>query len=369
MRFLVVGLVLVGLGIAVTEYTRRTATPSSEKPAEVAKKPAPKKVEPPPTSRALLETQPLPDVAAGAGDDASAALAKWTPSAPSKDELAVVLAGPFAVREVRAGPGFAVAAVEKDGQRLLVRLSKADAPKALASRKAAVTALATDGDTVVWAEGGDVFQVPAAGGEVKALASLKKGVVASLAVKGALVLAALTPRDADPFAADPNGAVVKLDGGTVTAVATELVRPKELLTDGNEAWLIAGYPSGLTRAALDGSFSARIVDRADGPLAFDDDGLVFRAPLGGGSELKHTARAGGSMRTVAAIDADFAAAGAGTVTFSSSGISPRLYAVSGGGEPKELLPLKGTVKGLAASGATVVLAVTDDGGTSSLRVK
>ncbi len=369
MRTLVAGLVLILVGIAATEYARRHPPAEEKKPAAEATPKAPKAAEPPPSSQALLETSSEPPMAPIPADELATLVSSWAVAAPGKDALPVVMSGAFAVRELRAGPGFAVAAVEQDKRRALVRVAKGEPPKVLFARAEPITALALDGERLVWAEGGAVYSASTSGGEVRRLVALTKAQVLSVAVKGELVLAALTPKDADPFAADPNGVVAKVGDGKVTVVASEQVRPKDLLTDGTEAWWVAGYPSGLVRGALDGSFTARIVDRADGPLAFDADGLVYRAPNSHGSEIRHTARAGGSARTLAALDADGLAASDGDVWFTVTGIAPHLYLAKSGAEPGDVLGFKGSVRGLSAAGGTVALAVTDEAGVTSVRLK
>jgi hypothetical protein len=370
MRTLVAGIVLILVGLAATEYSRRNPTPEEKKAAEnVAPPKAPKPAEPPPTSQALLELSTDAPPAPIPADELAQEVSGWAVKAPSKDALHGVLAGTFAVRDVRAGPGFAVVAVEKDKRRALVKLTQDAAPQVLFARPAPLTAMALDGERLVWAEGGAVYSASASGGEVKRLVSLAKAQVLSLAVKGDLVLAALTPRDADPFAADPNGVIAKVEDGKVTVVSSDQVRPKDLLTDGGEAWWVAGYPSGLVRGALDGSFTARIVERADGPLAFDADGLVYRAPVGHGSEVRHAAKAGGSMRVVSTLDADALSASDGEVWFTVTGIAPHLYVAKAGAEPQDVMAFKGTVRGLAAAGGTVVLAVQDEAGVTSVRLK
>ena len=364
MRFLVAGLVLIALGIGLTEYSRRTADAPL---AGTAKKKKPPAVTPPST-KALIETAAAePDAPAD-----SAAFAKAISALASDakaDGFTTVISGAFTVRELTGGERFAVAVVGAGGSTGLVRVA-ADAPVApLVARSASITAVAIDGETVWWAEGNRVFSV-GANGAVQVKTQFATAQVSGLAAHDGLVIATMVPKDGDPFSTDATGAVVKLEpGGTASLVASEQVRPHDVLIHGSDVFFIAGYPSALVRAALDGSFSAQISERADGPLSYDGEGLVHRVPQTASPELRRVAPAGGGQVTLARGDIDWLAAANGLTRYTTVGIGARLYEVSAGQDPKEVVALKGVAKGVALVGEHVVFAATGDDGTSVIRVK
>lgn len=364
MRFLVAGLVLIALGIGLTEYSRRTA--DAPLPGNVKKK-RPAAVTPPST-KALIETVAAqPDAPAD-----SAAFAKAISSVASDakaDGFTTVMSGAFTVRDLTSGARFAVAVVTAGGATGLVRLG-GDAPAApLVARTGAMTAVAIDGETVWWAEGNRVFSV-GADGAVQVKTQFATAQVSGLAAHDGLVIATLVPKDGDPFSTDATGAVVKLEpGGTASLVASEQVRPHDVLIHGSDVFFIAGYPSALVRAALDGSFSAQISERADGPLSYDGEGLVHRVPQSGSPELRRVAPAGGGQVTLARGDVDWLAAANGVTRYTTVGIGARLYEVSAGQDPKEVVALKGVGRGVAMAGEHVVFAATGDDGASVVRVK
>lgn len=368
MRFLIAGLVLMALGIGFTEYSRRHPSEAGE-PA--AKKAAPKPPPgPPPTMKALLETQPPGPDTPAAREPFEKDLAGMQRAAVA-DGFTTIFQGPVRMRELHAGDGFAVLVLDKGGGSALVRVSKAEAPKLLAARSLRIGAVALDGATVLWAEDGKLLSMPSDGSaEPRARVELPKAAFVSLAARDGVVAAAIGPRDGDPFSTDPSGAVVKVGAdGAVTLVAPDVVRPHEVVLDKDEVFWIGGYPSGLYRAALDGSFSARIGERADGPLALDGDGVVHRLPVSSGSELRRIARAGGSSVSLAHIDAALVAAAGGTVYFTASGIGARLYSVKAGEEPKDVLALKSEAQGLAAVGGTLWLLADDGGAGFAVKVR
>lgn len=370
MRFLVAGLVLILIGIGVTEYTRRH--PSEEK--KDGAKPA-KKVKnaptTPPTMQALIETvTPAPD-SAGAKDtfDLQGLL---TSSGDAVTGFTPVLRGAVKARELRAAGTGAVLALEKSGSTALVAWPASGTPTVLTVRTGAVSTLWFDAkdERIVWGEGGMVKAVPLAGGEVKTLASFTRALVTSVAAHGSKVVATLVPKDGDPFSADPNGAVVVIDGDEVKLIALEQIRPRDVAYDGkDEAFFVAGYPSGLTRAALDGSFTARIAERADGPIALEADGITWRSPQASSPELKRGARSGGAQKTVARVDVEWLAVQNGVARYTTTGIAPRLYEAKAGEEATELAAMKGVVKGLAWAGDKTWLLTSDDEGVTTLQVK
>jgi hypothetical protein len=233
-----------------------------------------------------------------------------------------------------------------------------------------VAAVTVDGDRVVWAEGGQVKSAPRSGGEVKTHVSFVRALVTSVAARGTKQVVSLVPKDGDPFSSEPNGAVALVDGDEVSLIATEQIRPREVLFDGkDEAFFVAGYPSGLTRAALDGSFTARIAERADGPVALEADGIVYRFPQASAPELKRGARAGGAVKSLARVDAEWLAVHQGAARYTTTGIAPRLYETKPDAEPTELAALKGAVKGLAWNGTKTWLLTADDEGVVTLQVQ
>jgi hypothetical protein len=380
MRFLVTGLVLVFLGIAVTEYSRRhpetagLAEPAMDGGSPSASRPStgsgPNRQGRPAHELLAIE---VPDAPVSESMDEFQALMSLASPTSRPDDARQVLplkpilqAGRFAVRSLQAGDGFAAVVLEQKGERALVRVSLDSPPRVLVVRKRPVSALAVNGERVLWAEGARVYAVDG-GGAAVAVVAFAHAEVVGLAARGDALLVALSPKDQDPFASEPTSAVARVHAdGTVTLVADEQVRPHDLLTDGREVYWVAGYPSGLMRAALDGAFSARIVDRADGPLAFDADGLVFRVPHATGSELRHTAKAGGNGRAVSGADADWVAASLDSVVYTTTGIAPRLYSVEGSTQPRELMRVPGTPRGLSASGASLYLAAMAEDGASSV---
>ncbi len=367
MRILVAGLVLIAIGIGLTEYDRRHAQAPLPEAAKSRKKKTPAAAAPAPGMAAMLKTvPPEPDAP---GDLAAFSRALGALAADAKaDGFTTVLSGAYTVRELKGSSGFAVAVVGAGATSGLVKVTPGAGVAAIAARSSTVTALAIDGQTVWWAEGQRVFSA-GADGVVKAASQFVNASVAGLAAHEGVVIAALVPKDGDPFATDPSGALVKLESnGSATMVAPEQVRPHDLLLHKSDVFFVAGYPSALVRAALDGSFSAQIAERADGPLAFDGEGIVYRIPQGS-PELKRVAPAGGGEVSLAQGDVDWLAASGGVARYTTVGIGSRLYEVSAGQEPKEALALKGIARGLAVVGEHVVLAATTDEGATVIRVK
>lgn len=371
MRFLVAGLVLIALGVGLTEYTRRHPSETKKAEATGAKK---VKAAPtaPPTMTALIETvAPAPDTAAPTDTfDVESLRAAKGEVAPGFSSL---LRGAVKGRELRAIGDGVVVLLERTGASALVRVSRAGEPTVLSVRTEPVSSVTFDpkGDRLVWGEGGSVKSVAVSGGEVKTLLTFARALVTSVAAHGGTVVAALVPRDGDPFAADPNGAVVSLVDGEVKLIATEQIRPREVLFDGkDEAFFVAGYPSGLTRVALDGSFTARIAERADGPVALEPGAITYRFPQASSPELKRGGRSGGAVKTVARVDAEWLAVQDGAVRYTTTGIAPRLFEAKPDAETGvELAALKGAVKGLAWVGETTWLLTVDDEGLTTLQVK
>ncbi|MCU0697687.1 MAG: hypothetical protein MUC96_14265 [Myxococcaceae bacterium] len=370
MRFLVTGLVLILVGIGVTEYVRRHPSEASKAAKSGAKKVANAPVAPP-TMKALIETAAPP--ADSAGDAQAFAPTVEALVASGGDAVAgfsPVLRGQVKARELKPAGDGAVLVLEKNGSSALVKVPASGAPVVLTVRTTNVATVIVDGEQVVWAEGGQVKSLPLAGGEVKTHVSFTRALVTSLAARGSKLVVSLVPKDGDPFSSEPNGAVAFVDGDDVTLIATEQIRPREVLFDGkDEAFFVAGYPSGLTRAALDGSFTARIAERADGPVALEPDGITWRYPQASAPELKRGARAGGAVKSIARVDAEWLAVHQGTARYTTTGIAPRLYEGKPDAEPTELASIKGVVKGLAWNGTKTWLLTADDDGVVTLQVQ
>jgi hypothetical protein len=276
-------------------------------------------------------------------------------------------------RELHGTTDGAVMVLEKGGSTALVRIPAAGAPTVLTVRTTAISTVSFDpkDNRLVWGEGGTVKSIAAAGGEVKTHIAFTRALVTSVASHGSKVVAALVPRDGDPFAADPNGAVVSIEDGEAKLIATEQIRPREVLYDGkDEAFFVAGYPSGLTRVALDGSFTARIAERADGPVALEPGAITYRFPQASSPELKRGGRSGGALKTIARVDVEWLAVQNGVVRYTTTGIAPRLFESKPDDEAGvELAAIKGVVKGLAWSGEKTWLLTADDDGVVTLQVK
>jgi len=356
MRLLLIGLVLFAVGVGFKEYERRH--PSKEVPAEEhhddEQTPAPAKGSGP---EALLETMP----ATGVGDEPKLALEAFTPE-KGEGGFDTVLKGEFNCGDLKHGNGFAVFVDRHDKKASLVRVEDGQPPKVLATTSRLIAAVAIDGDTVLWAEGSMILKVPADGstGE-SALVAFRNARVTSLAARDGTTVAVLVPVDADPLSDEPEGAVVRIDAkGNVKLVAGLQVRAHDVATDGKEAVWVSGYPSGLSRATLDGSSSGRIAERADGPVVILPDRVLHRYPQTGSPELRSVGRSGGSMQTIAAVDADWFDADEKAVWYTTAGFGARLYEKVGDAEPKDVMELGGASAGVADFGTGVVVLVQSD---------
>jgi hypothetical protein len=371
MRFFVSGLVLIVIGIGLTEYNRRHPSEFTPK-GEPAKK-VPTAPVAPPTMTALIARDPVTADAAGPLEAFTAELqAMAVTGAAAVEGFTPVLKGAIKARDLKAAGDGAVLLLEKNGQTALVHLSAQGVAKALTVRTAPVAALWFDvkDQRLVWGEDASVKSISVEGGEVKTVATFTRALVTSVAASGGAVLVALVPKDGDPFSADPNGAVALLDGADTRLLALDQIRPRELAFDGgDECFFVSGYPSGLTRAALDGSFTSRIVERADGPVALEADGVTYRFPQTSGPELRRAARGGGATKTLARVDVEWLAVRGGVARYTTTGFAPRLYEVKAGDEPKELLAIKGAAKGLAWATEKLFVAAVDDDGVTTLSVK
>lgn len=362
MRFLVAGLVLLAIGIGLTEYSRRTGgTPPASSPTADGgtKAPAlPKKV------AALLETLP-PGEDEPAAPDAFSAKLSLPHDLPTGGVFQGVAGGDFVARELRGGFNAALFVMDVGPASAVVRAAVGEAPQVVVARKGRIDALAVDGSTLFFSEGGVVASTHARGAEPIAVrARFKNARVTSLGTAGDTVVATLMPAGADPVSTDPVGAVVAISSsGEVQLVAGEQVRPRDVQTDGKGCFWVAGFPSGLWRGALDGSFSSQLSDRAEGPLALDGDGLVFRVVQGSGTELRRVARAGGRMETLATADVAWHVISSGLVRFVTAGQPAKVFDVTQGAEPSEVATVPVTARGLALGGTTLFLLTgTDEGG-------
>ncbi|MDP2274830.1 MAG: hypothetical protein Q8N23_16855 [Archangium sp.] len=372
MRFLLAGLACLLLGIGLTEYMRRHPSKvdgSTTTEPEAAPDGTKKKPKYPAAVAALLETD-----AAGSDTPATAPELAELLSAPKGEPIAgfaPIAGGAFTARELRGGFGAALFVMDVNGKSALVRASQGEPPKMLFARNGAIGALAVDGSTVFFSEGGLVGTTHARGGEpVVVRARFKNSLVTSLASSGDLVVVTLMPNGVDPLSTDPVGAVAAISSeGEVTLIAQEQVRPRAAMTDGKDAFWIAGFPSSLMRGALDGAFSSQLSDKAEEPIALDGDGVFFRSPQGTGPELRRVGRAGGNMQTLATADVGFLVASSGLVRFATVGAGPKLMEVTSGAEPTEVMSIAGSPRGLALGGTTLFLLTASDDGKTTLLAK
>jgi hypothetical protein len=371
MRFFLAGLVCLALGIGLTEYMRRhpgksdkATTTEPETLPNGKKKPSyPKAV------AALLETDAPGTDAPGASPELAALLT--APTGEPVAGFAPIAGGTFTARELKGGFGAALFVIDANGKSGLVRASQGEAPKLLFARNAPIGALAVDGSTVFFSEGGLVGSTHARGGEPVAVrARFKNSVVTSLASSGDMVVVTLMPKDADPQSTDPIGAVAAIaSNGDVTLIAQEQIRPRAALTDGKDAFWVSGFPSGLSRGALDGAFSSQLSDKAEEPISLDGDGVFFRSPQALGPELRRVGRAGGNMQTLATADVGFLVASSGLVRFATSGAEPKLMEVTSGAQAADVMKITGSARGLALGGTTLFLLTSTDDGKSLLLAK
>ncbi|MEW5742314.1 MAG: hypothetical protein AB1938_25580 [Myxococcota bacterium] len=361
MRFLIAGLVLIFLGISLTEYSRRSgATAGGTDSGDGAS--AKGKPGLPPKVARLLEVTP-PDLSdePAAPDATNALLSSLKTKGDAVEGFSPLLSGPFTARHLRAGFGYAVVALDVGEGSTLLRLEPGSPARIIALRKRRLTALTLDASTLFFAEGGRVFSTSTRGdAPVLPRASFKNAVVTALAAWGDDVLAALAPADAPD---SPDGAVVRIDSaGEVTLLASDQRRPRAVVTDGKEAFWVA---DGLWRASVDGSFSSRIAEGADGPLALDGDAVV--ATFGG--EVKRMSRAGGKSQTLAEAHATALVATSGLTRYATDESPARLFEVTAGAAPTLAATLPGKVSALALGGATLFALGQDASGTPVLWAK
>jgi hypothetical protein len=362
MRFLVAGLVLILIGLTLTEYTRRNGAPSSETSSGDDAKPGGKKKPALPPKVAKLLELSAPDLSeGGAPAEATASLlASLKTEGPAVGGFSPLLSGDFHPRQLLAsGFGYAVLAVDVGQGSALVRVESGTPAKALVTRARRITALTMDGSSLFFAEGSHVFATSARGETPLPRLGFKNAVVTSLAASGDDLVVTLMPADAAD-ADGPVGAVVRIDAaGEVTLLAADQVRPRAVVTDGKEAFWLA---DGAWRAGLDGSFSSRLAEDAKEPLALDGDALV----LGAKGELRRMSRAGGKQVTLAAADVAALVTSSGLVRYATAETPARLFEVTAGAEPTLVTPFNGPVSALALGGTTLFVLSTDAAGATLL---
>jgi hypothetical protein len=340
MRFLLLGLALLGLAVGLTEYDRRHPSAAHEATPDA-------KPEVPAGVKALLATTPpSPDVP-GPASFAQEVQAKLKPGTATVGGFTTVMTADLPARELRGGFGAVLFVVDLNGSSAIVRAVAGEGAKVVAARGAPITTMQVDGSTVFFAEGGRVLSMSARGDEAPVVRVQFSGArVTSLAPSGDTVFVTLMP-----LGPDPEGVVAKVEsGGVVSLIAREQVKPHAVVADGKDVFWFAGASSALFRAPLDGSFTSRVLEGADGPLALDGDGVV----VGVGSELKRTLRAGGTPVLLAKGPVDAVSASSGLVRYIANG---GVYEVTAGAEPTELLKTNETPTGVALGGTSLYVLV------------
>jgi hypothetical protein len=361
MRFLLAGAVLIALGVTLAEYTRRSARPVTTSTG-AAEDGTPKKQPLPPKLATLLQLgTPAPNEPVAPADAALALLDTLKAGGAPVGGFTPLLTGDFTVRQLCAGFGYAIAAVDLGDGSALLRVEPGTPAKVLATRERRITALTLDASTLFFAEGGHVYTVSARGDGLGPRAVFPNATVTSLAASGDDLLLALTPPGQADGAAE--GAVVRLDAaGELTVLASDQARPRDLLTDGKEAFWLA---DGLWRAALDGAFASRIADGVLGPLALDGDALV----VGAKDEVRRLSRAGGRAQVLAPFAASALVTSSGLTRLATAEPAARLFDVTPGAEPALRTTLPGPVSALALGGTTLFAVSKDAAGATVLLAK
>lgn len=347
MRFLLAGLVLLGLSVGLAEYDRR------HPPLVVAPDPA-RKPELPSGVKALLATQPPgADVPAGAAS-AQAVAALLKPSEAKVGAFSTVTLGEFQARELRGGFGAVLFVVDAAGGSAIVRAVAGEGAKVVAARTQRISSMQVDGSTVFFAEGGRVLSMSARGDEPPVVrVSFTQARVTSLAPVGDTVYVTLMPTGPEP-----EGAVAKVESnGTVSLIAGEQLKPHDVVADGKDVFWLAGGTSSLFRAPADGSFTSRVLEGADAPLALDGDALVVRV----GETLARVSRAGGTPQVLAPVHADAIAPSSGLTRYAANGA---VFEVTPGAEPTEVLKASGTPVGVALGGMSLYVLVSTGPGSA-----
>ncbi len=346
MRFLLVGLALLALAVGLTEYDRRHPPAASDAPEHG---PAAKPELPASVKTLLATASPAPDVP-GPAALVQEVQSKLKPANAVVGGFTTVMTADLPARELRGGFGAVLFVVDLNGASAIVRAVAGESPKVVAARTGRVTAMQVDGSTVFFAEGGRVLSMSARGDEAPVVRVAFTGAkVTSLAPSGDTVFVTLMP-----VGPDPEGVVAKVEsGGTVSLIASEQLTPHAVVADGKDVFWLAGASSSLFRAPVDGSFTSRLVEGAEGPLALDGDALV----VGAGGELKRTSRAGGTPVVLAKGPVEAISASSGLVRYLANG---GVYEVTAGAEPTELLKTNGTPTGVALGGTSLYVLVAAD---------
>jgi hypothetical protein len=347
MRFLIAGVALVLLAVGLAEYDRRhphakdgAATPTT-----------PGKPTLPASVQALLETTP-PGADSPAPVDPYTALLTPPVQANALNGFAPVVSGDFAARELRGGFGAVLFVVDLNGGSAIVRAVAGEGYKVIAARTARITTLQVDGSTAFFAEGGKVLSLGARGDDApKVRVSFSKAVVTALAAVGDTVYVAL-----QPATGDDQGLVARVDSdGSVTLIAADQDHAHGLVADGKDVFWVAGRSPAMWRASADASFSSKVAEGAEAPLALDGDGVVLRQD----GELHHVGRAGGRATVLATAEAEAVCASSGLVRYTTR---EGLFEVTAGNEPTQLLKTPGVPLGVALGGTSLyVLFKTDRG--------
>lgn len=359
MRLLLAGLACLLVGLGLTEYARRHPASADGGPAAAPSAPPPR----PQATTALLALGPAEAMTSAPTAPFAALVAQGQALV---DGFSVAATGPFAARELRGGFDAALFVMDLEGGSAVVRAAPGQPPRVLLAREAPITRLVVDGSTLFFAEGGLIASTSTRGDEgLTVRARFANAVVTGLAASGDTVVAALVPPGTGPASAAPVGAVVRLDASGVTLLAADQVAPRAVVTDGKEAWWLAGQPAALWRGALDGAFSAQLAADVAEPLVLDGDALVHRAVAASGPELRRVGRAGGNLQTLATRNPEWLAAASGLVRFTEGGA---LYEVTPGSEPTLRATFPGAAQGVALGGTTLFVLVRE-GGASHLYAK
>lgn len=342
MRFVIVGLVLLLSAIGLSEYARRH--PAAKVEGEAA---------PPPAARpALLDTET-------AAEEAPADPAPFSALLQAPEGIAAVtgfspvVRTPVEARALCGGFGAVLFVLDARGGSAIVRAAVGEGARVVAARSHRVGALHLDGSTAFFSEDGTVWSMSARGGEAPAArVRFSRATVTSLHAVGDDVYVTLVPSPAAGANGEAAGAVVKVGSdGVPVLLAADQVRPRAVVADGKDVFWIAGDRPGLWRASTDGSFSSRVLDEVEGPLALDREGVVFRAE---GGRLARTGRAGGTPTVVTEEGAEGFIVSGGLVRFFTA---RALFEVAAGGTPSELIAPPGTPQAVAEAGTSTYLAV------------
>ncbi len=353
MRLIAVGVVLIGLGVFWAEYARRHPM-AAESTAAAS------------TTTSLIDTVNAPAHGPIQGERFVAG------AFFSHSEGEVTLHSGVSIKHVLSGPGGAVLSLESKRQFAMVTFRGSETPVVYVQSDQAITASAIHRSTIYFSEGSSVYRVNVGTpGVVIPVIQFKGATVSGLSASDKVLIATVTPVNADPFATEATSAVVRIDEANKKAslVAGEQIRPHDIVNDDSEVFWVSGYPAALNRAPIDGSFSARIAERADGPLALRGDEVVFRYPEGTVPEIRSIPRAGGNASTLAQGDAEWLAVSDTGLFYSTAGLKPETYFVPNAGKPQRLSAFEGAVKGMAAAGPKVDIAYADQAGQFHLLQK